>query len=165
MRPTCVLHDHAGPAPYLIIFPYSISASTWGWQEKESDDSYYLYHLATGAALPRLFPPPHYVKLQISVICTWIRAFSGLCTMCVCVCVCVCNVQGSIACVWENWRCIYIPALPLPSSLHLSCYQWSISFGNEVWKEREREKGRVEGYMRRKRNKFCPPPHTHTHAV
>lgn len=42
-----------------------MNVCTYGGEEKESDDSYYLYHLATGATSPPLFPPPCYVKLWI----------------------------------------------------------------------------------------------------
>lgn len=52
----------------------------------------------------------------------------------------------------------------LSLSLHLSCIHRSISFGNEVWRER----GRGAGYMGGKRNKFSPPTlkmHIHFHTL
>ena len=46
-------------------------------KEKESDDSYYLYHPATGAESPPLSPPPHYVKLWITFGMRMNPAFRG----------------------------------------------------------------------------------------
>lgn len=73
-----------GPSPYLIIFLYSISASLWvnvytyREKEKESDDSYYLYHPTTGVDLPPLFSPPYYVKLWIMFGMRMSPAFRGV---------------------------------------------------------------------------------------
>lgn len=59
---------------------------TYTEKEKESDDSYYLYHPATGAGSTPLFPPPHYVKLWITFGMRMNPAFRGVCLYaCVCV--------------------------------------------------------------------------------
>lgn len=119
---------------------------TYTEKEKESDDSYYLYHPATGASSPPCFPPPHYVKLWIMFGMRMNPAFRGVCLY---VCVFVCDF---IVCVWEDRAsgvyihpCMHVgihagnPSISL--SLHLSCIHRSISFGNEVWRERKGAKG------------------------
>lgn len=67
---------------------------TYREKEKESDDSYYLYHLATGADSPPLLPPPHYVKLWIMFGMRMNPHIHRGVFACVCVCVVWATIVG-----------------------------------------------------------------------
>lgn len=55
-------------------------------EKKESDDLYYLYHPATGVDLLPLSPPPHYVKLWITLGMCMNREVRSVCLYaCMCV--------------------------------------------------------------------------------
>lgn len=152
-------------------------------REKESDDSYYLYHLAAGASIPppALPSPTHSLSLFLLPLCktmdyVW-YAHESMHSLRVCV------VRTTFpAYVWEElgwgwgWAvwgvhihpcmhvCVHAGTLP-PTSPHpplhhsflpsLSIYHASI--GLSASGMRCGERGRGEGYTGRNRNKFSPP--------
>lgn len=143
MTPMCSCGSVGGPSPYLLILFYSISASFWvnvytyREKEKESDDSYYLYHPTTGVDLPPFFSASLLCKTMDYV---WYAYES--CIQVVCFCMHRCMLE-TLQCALERkrgeWGCyihlcmhvcihaetpfISLSFFPSPSIMHPQVYQ------------------------------------------
>lgn len=109
------------------------------------------------------------------MVCAWIHTFTGVCLH-----VCVCVVWATIVGVWEDAKTggahtpMHACMHPCRDPLHFSALLppllsiYHASIGLSASGMRWGERGRGEGYMGRKRNKFSTPTlkmHIHFHTL